>query len=57
MRSLTPFGMTIAVHMNYSDLLQLVGGTQAQAREESWKKRQVEFPRFTAEEERARRNG
>jgi hypothetical protein len=38
-------------------LLQLVGGTQAQAREESWKKRHVEFPRFTAEEERARRNG
>jgi hypothetical protein len=28
-------------------LLQLVGGTQAQAREESWKKRHVEFPRFT----------
>jgi len=38
-------------------LLQLVGGTPAQAREESWKKRQVEFPRFTAEEERARRSG
>ncbi len=38
-------------------LLQLVGGTQAQAREESWKKRHVEFPRFTAEEERARRTG
>ena len=38
-------------------LLQLVGGTQAQAREESWKKRHVEFPRFTAEEERARRSG
>lgn len=37
-------------------LLQLVSGTQAQAREESWKKRQVEFPRFTAEEERARRD-
>jgi glycogen operon protein len=36
-------------------LLQLVGGTQAQAREESWKKRHVEFPRFTAEEERAGR--
>ena len=34
-------------------LLQLVGGTQAQAREESWKKRHVEFPRFSAEEERA----
>jgi glycogen operon protein len=38
-------------------LLQLVGGTQAQAREESWKKRHVEFPRFTAEEERAGRSG
>ena len=38
-------------------LLQLVGGTQAQAREESWKKRHVEFPQFTAEEERERRNG
>jgi hypothetical protein len=38
-------------------LLQLVGGTQAQAREESWKRRQVEFPRFTAEEERARHSG
>jgi len=38
-------------------LLQLVGGTQAQAREESWKKRHVEFPRFTAEEERAVRSG
>ena len=35
-------------------LLQLVGGAQAQAREESWKKRHVQFPRFTAEEERAR---
>jgi glycogen operon protein len=38
-------------------LLQLVGGTQAQAREESWKKRYVEFPRFSAEEERERRSG
>src|SRR5215471_1307556 len=36
-------------------LLQLVRGTQAQAREESWKKRPVEFPRVTAEEERAAR--
>src|SRR6267154_888653 len=34
-------------------LLQLARGTQAQAREESWKKRPVEFPRVTAEEERA----
>jgi hypothetical protein len=40
-----------------SCLLQLVGGTQAQAREESWRKRHVEFPPFTAEEERARRTG
>jgi isoamylase len=38
-------------------LLQLIGGTQAQAREESWKKRHVDFPPFTAEEERARRSG
>jgi hypothetical protein len=38
-------------------LLQLVGGTQAQAREESWKKRHVEFPQSTAEEERARPTG
>jgi hypothetical protein len=38
-------------------LLQLVGGTHAQAREESWKKRHVDFPRFTAEEERAGRSG
>jgi glycogen operon protein len=38
-------------------LLQLVGGTQAQAREESWKKRHVEFHRFSAEEERERRTG
>jgi isoamylase len=37
-------------------LFQLVGGTQAQAREESWKKRPVEFPRFSAEEERAGRS-
>jgi isoamylase len=37
-----------------SCLLQLVGGAQAQAREESWKKRRVEFPALSAEEERAR---
>src|SRR6184192_1724608 len=37
-----------------SCLLQLVIGTQAQAREESWKKRQVKFPALSAEEERAR---
>ncbi len=35
-------------------LLQLVSGAQAQAREESWKKRHVEFPALSAEEERAR---
>src|SRR5947199_7397153 len=35
-------------------LLQLVSGTQAQAREESWKKSTVEFPKGSAEEERAR---
>jgi isoamylase len=34
-------------------LLQLVSGAQAQAREESWKKRHVEFPPVSAEEERA----
>jgi glycogen operon protein len=36
-------------------LLQLVRGAQAQAREESWKKRRVEFPPLSAEQERARR--
>ena len=35
-------------------LLRLVSGAQAQAREESWKKRRVEFPALSAEEERAR---
>jgi len=35
-------------------LLKLISGAQAQAREESWKKRQVEFPPLSAEEERAR---
>jgi isoamylase len=34
-------------------LLQLASGTQAQAREESWKKRYVEFATLTAEQERA----
>jgi glycogen operon protein len=34
-------------------LLQLISGTEAQAREESWKKRQVEFPALSAEQERA----
>ncbi len=34
--------------------LQLVKGAQAQARAESWKKRPVEFPPLSAEEERAR---
>ena len=36
-------------------LLRLITGTQAQAREESWKKRRVEFPALSAEEERAQR--
>jgi len=36
-------------------LLQLISGSQAQAREESWKKRAVEFPALSAEEERAGR--
>jgi hypothetical protein len=36
-----------------SCLLQLISGTQAQAREESWKKRHVEVPSLTAEQERA----
>jgi len=34
-------------------LLQLVKGAQAQAREESWKKRPVKFPPLSAEQERA----
>jgi glycogen operon protein len=34
-------------------LLRLISGTQAQAREESWKKRHVEFPPISAEQERA----
>ena len=34
-------------------LLQLVKGAQAQAREESWKKRPVEVPPLSAEQERA----
>jgi glycogen operon protein len=34
-------------------LLQLIGGAQALAREESWKKRPVEFPAVSAEQERA----
>src|SRR5579884_7496 len=38
-------------------LLKLIGGAEAQAREESWKKRRVEFPTMTAEEERARPAG
>ena len=35
-------------------LIKLISGAQAQAREESWKKRHVEFPALSAEEERAR---
>jgi isoamylase len=38
-------------------LLQLISGTQAQAREESWRKRRVDFPRFTADKERAAGKG
>jgi isoamylase len=38
-------------------LLQLVSGTQAQAREESWKRRRVEFPALSAEEERGAGKG
>jgi glycogen operon protein len=38
-------------------LLQLISGAQAEAREESWRKRSVEFPRLTAEQERASRSG
>jgi isoamylase len=38
-------------------LLQLVSGMQAQAREESWKRRRVEFPALSAEEERAAGKG
>jgi isoamylase len=34
-------------------LLKLSGGAQVQARQESWKKRPVEFPAVSAEEERA----
>ncbi|HEX4696259.1 MAG TPA: glycogen debranching protein GlgX [Candidatus Udaeobacter sp.] len=36
-------------------LLQLVSGAQAQAREESWKKRPAAFPALSAEQERAGR--
>ena len=46
-------GDDINVGGRVSCLLQLISGTQAQAREESWKKRRVEFPPLSAEQERA----
>jgi isoamylase len=46
-------GDDIDVGGRASCLLRLIGGTQAQAREESWKKRRVEFPPLSAEQERA----
>ena len=38
-------GDDVEVHDRSTVLLKLVGGSQAQARKESWKKRQVEIPR------------
>jgi glycogen operon protein len=49
-----PSGDDVALGGRSCCLLQLVSGAQAQAREESWKKRPVEFPPVSAEEERAR---
>ena len=49
-----PSGDDVALGGRVCCLLQLVSGAQAQAREESWKKRPVEFPPVSAEEERAR---
>jgi len=49
-----PSGDDVALGGRACCLLQLVSGAQAQAREESWKKRPVEFPPVSAEEERAR---
>ncbi len=46
-------GDDINVGGRTSCLLRLISGTQAQAREESWKKRRVEFPPLSAEQERA----
>jgi glycogen operon protein len=47
-------GDDVALSGRAACLLQLITGAHAQAREESWKKRQVEFPALSAEEERAR---
>jgi isoamylase len=47
-------GDDVSVGGRATCLLRLITGAQAQAREESWKKRQVEFPALSAEEERAR---
>ncbi len=49
-----PSGDDVDLGGRVACLFQLVSGAQAQAREESWKKRHVEFPAFSAEEERAR---
>ncbi len=47
-------GEDIDVEGRSTCLLRLISGAQAQAREESWKKRRVEFPALSAEEERTR---
>ena len=47
-------GEDIDVEGRATCLLRLISGAQAQAREESWKKRRVEFPALSAEEERTR---
>jgi glycogen operon protein len=49
-----PSGDDVDLGGRVACLFQLVSGAQAQAREESWKKRHVEFPALSAEEERAR---
>jgi isoamylase len=49
-----PSGDDVDIGGRAACLFQLVSGAQAQAREESWKKRHVEFPALSAEEERAR---
>jgi glycogen operon protein len=49
-------GDDFAVQDRSTCLFRLAGGTQAQARQESWKKRQISLPAaVTAEEERAAR--
>ena len=40
-----PSGEDVAVNDRSAMLLKLVGGSQAQARKESWKKRAIEIPR------------